>query len=110
MRLRPGFSLIELLVAVVLADIGLLALVAGTAVVLAMFASVGLRERRTFADLADRDALDERLGEAATILPIDLRALSAADGDVRDARDTSIEIRQTIVSAIVCDTAPGALI
>ena len=41
------------------------------------------------------------------MLPIDVRAASSVAGDIRDARDTRIELRGTIASAVVCDTAGG---
>src|SRR6202000_596591 len=44
------------------------------------------------------------------ILPLDARAASATLGDIRDARDTALELRSQVASAIVCDTSLGALI
>src|SRR5438876_8155603 len=82
--------------------------VAGIA--LAMVAAVSARQQRVFADLADRSALSGQLREASAILPIDVRAAAAGSGDFRDARDTALEMRGTIASAVVCDTAPGRII
>jgi hypothetical protein len=77
---------------------------------LAMVGSVSLRQQRVFADLSDQSALANQLREATSVLPVDLRSIAAAEGDVRDARDTALEIRSTIGTAIVCDTIPGAVV
>jgi len=97
--LRRGVTLIELIVAMAVGG-----------VVLALVAAISVRQQRIYADVADRSALAAQLRQAATILPIDLRALSPAAGDIREARDTSIELRATIASAVACDTLAGALV
>lgn len=98
-HVRRGVTLIELIVAVAIGG-----------VVLALVATIGVRQQRLYADIADRAALDGQLRQAASILPIDLRGASSTAGDIREARDTSIELRATIASTVVCDTAAGALI
>jgi prepilin-type N-terminal cleavage/methylation domain-containing protein len=98
-RSRRGFTLLELVMSMTLAGI-----------VLAMIASVSMRQQRIFADTSDRAALSGQLRDAASIVPIDLRALTPRAGDIREARDTSIELRATIAGAIVCDTAPNAIV
>jgi hypothetical protein len=98
-RDRRGTTLVELTVMMTIAGV-LLTLVVGIAV----------RQQRVFADLADVSALEGRLREAAALLPVDLRALSPGAGDVRDARDSSLEIRATIATAIGCDTSGSRLI
>ena len=97
-RPRPGFTLAELLIAL-----------AGAAVLLAVIASIALRQQRLFAELADDAAMTGRLREAIATLPIDLRAVSPASGDIREARDTALEVRATIASAVVCDTGGHTL-
>jgi prepilin-type N-terminal cleavage/methylation domain-containing protein len=99
MLIRRGVTLLELLVVLV---------VGGGA--LGLIAAISVRQQRIFSDLADAGALASQLREAAAILPIDLRSVSAAAGDVREARDTSIELRATIASAVVCDTVGGTLV
>lgn len=79
-------------------------------VVLAVITNVSIRQQRLFTDLTDGVALSGQLREAATILPIDLRGVSIASRDIRDARDTSIELRGTIASGVVCDTITNGLI
>lgn len=96
---RGGLTLIEMLVALSIAGVAL-----------ALVGAITVREQRVFGDLADRAATAGQLREAAAILPIDLRALSPASGDIRAAADTALELRGTIGSGVVCDTAPGGLV
>jgi len=93
-RSRSGFTLAELLIAL-----------ACGAVLFAVAAAIALRQQRVFAELADAAATTGRLREVIATLPIDLRAVSPRAGDIREARDTSLEIRATIASAVVCDSA-----
>jgi hypothetical protein len=92
-RARLGISIIEILVAMVVGG-----------VVLALITMIAVRQQRLFTDLSDGVALSGQLREAATILPIDLRGVSIAARDIREARDTSVELRGTIASAVICDT------
>jgi prepilin-type N-terminal cleavage/methylation domain-containing protein len=96
---RRGVTLVELLVVMTIG-----------AVALGLVASISVREQRIVADLADGAALSGQLRDAAAVLPVDLRAVSAAAGDIREARDTSIELRATIANAVVCDTAAHTLV
>jgi len=100
-RYRHGITLIELLVALA---------VGGTA--LGLVAAISFREQQTFNDLAAVASSDAQLRDAGSLLPVDLRPLAPATGDVRagEARDTSLELRATIASAVVCDTTTTALI
>lgn len=95
----PGFTLVELLVAMTVAG-----------VVVSLVTLIGLRQQRLLSDLSNDASLAAQLHEAATILPVDIRALSPAAGDVRDARDTALEMRSTIASGVVCDTAARSLV
>ena len=99
LRARRGVSLVELLVTMTVGGIAL-----------TLVAAICLRQQRTFADLAQASALSGQLRDAAAILPIDLRSISSVSGDIRDARDTSLEIRATIASAVVCDTVSGGIV
>jgi prepilin-type N-terminal cleavage/methylation domain-containing protein len=96
-RHRAGFTLPEILIALACA-----------AVVCAAIAAIALRQQRLFGELADDAAVTGRLREVIATLPIDLRAVSPAGGDIREAHDTALEIRATIASAVVCDTVGGA--
>jgi prepilin-type N-terminal cleavage/methylation domain-containing protein len=95
----PGFTLVELLVAMTVAG-----------VVVSLVTLTGLRQQRLLSDLSNDASLAAQLHEAAAILPVDIRALSPAAGDVRDARDTALEMRSTIASGVVCDTAARSLV
>lgn len=96
---RRGFTAVELIVSMTIGG-----------VVLAMIASVSAREQRVFADLADRASVGAQLRDASSVLPIDLRSLAPRLGDIRDARDTALEIRATIAGGVVCDSSAAAII
>ncbi len=96
---RRGVTLVELLVSMTL-----------TGVVLALLTSVALRQQRIVSDLADTHALTLQLRDGATTLPIDLSAIAPGLGDIREARDTALELRATLGAAIVCDTMAGAVL
>jgi len=97
--LRRGATLVELIVTAAIGGI-----------VLTLLTLVCLRQQRVFLDLSSQAASYSQLRDAESILPIDLRGASAVLADIREARDTSIELRGTILSAIVCDTASNALV
>jgi hypothetical protein len=69
-----------------------------------------VRQQRVFSDLIAQSASYSQLRDAEALLPIDVRMASSVAGDVREARDTSIELRGTIASAVVCDTAVGGIV
>ncbi|HEY2162665.1 MAG TPA: prepilin-type N-terminal cleavage/methylation domain-containing protein [Gemmatimonadaceae bacterium] len=98
-RRRGGLTLVELMATVAVAG-----------VVLAIIAGVALRQQRTFAALTADAALAGQLRDAASVLPSDLRSAAVGAGDLREATDTSIEIRETLASAVVCDTLGQAIV
>ncbi len=98
-RTRRGFTLVELVAAMI---------VAGT--VLAVVTNIALRQQRAFVALLGDAALAGRLRDAASMLPMDIRGAAVAAGDLREATDTSIEVRETIAGAVVCDTLASALV
>jgi prepilin-type N-terminal cleavage/methylation domain-containing protein len=98
-RRRGGLTLVELMATVAVAG-----------VVLAIVAGVALRQQRTFAALTSDAALAGQLRDAASVLPSDLRTAAVGAGDLREATDTSVEIRETLASAVVCDTLGKAVI
>ena len=97
-RLRHGFTLAEMLVALTIGG-----------AVLALVSAIALRQQRFYASTRARLAVAAELRETAAILPIDLRGVAVSAGDIRsgEARDTSLEFRATIASAVVCDVAAG---
>src|SRR5262245_21017566 len=98
-RARKGVTLLELLVTMTVGGIAL-----------SIVTLVGVRQQRLIGDLAQASAVSAQLRDAGAILPIDIHALAPALGDIREARDTSLEIRATIASAVVCDTGGAAII
>lgn len=98
-RRRKGLTLVEMMISLTIAGF-----------TLAMVAAIGARQQQVFADVADRNALSGQMRDAANVLPVDLRAVAPAAGDIRVARDTVLELRATIASAVVCDTTTNTLI
>lgn len=98
-RARAAFTLIELLVAIVVGG-----------VVLSLIAGIALRQRRVLVALTGAAAVSGQLRDAGSMLPGDFRDASIAGGDLREATDTSLELRETIASAVGCDTVGGSLV
>jgi prepilin-type N-terminal cleavage/methylation domain-containing protein len=96
---RAGVTLLELLVTMTVGGIAL-----------SIVTLLCVRQQRLIGDLAQASAVSAQLRDAGAILPIDIRALAPTLGDIREARDTSLEIRATIASAVVCDTDGAAII
>ena len=95
---RPGITLVELVVALTLAGI-----------ILSTLAMISLRSQRLFREASAASGMAIQLREAAGILPIELRSLTPADGDIRAAQDTALEIRTTVASGVGCLTSGSAL-
>jgi prepilin-type N-terminal cleavage/methylation domain-containing protein len=93
---RGGFTLVEVSIALVLA-----------ALVLGLVFAVGRRLGKQSSGEAERLAVSEQLMAAAEVLPIDLRGLSPLGGDIAsgEARDSSLQLRQTIANALVCSAS-----
>jgi hypothetical protein len=98
-RARRGATFVELIVTMIVGGIAL-----------TLITALCLREHRVFTDLAEQAAAYAQLRDAEAILPTDIRAASTAAGDLRDARDTSLELRSVVASGVVCDTAGGAVV
>jgi len=96
---RKGVTLLELLVTMTVGGIAL-----------SIVTLLCVRQQRLVSDLAQASAVSAQLRDAGAILPIDIRALAPALGDIREARDTALEIRATIAGGVVCDTARAAII
>ena len=88
---RRGFTLVELMIAIVLLGIVSTALY-----------KVLLNNQRTFAAQTQRIDLQQNIRAAATILPAEFRELDAADGDIRAMSATSITIRAMRQMAFMC--------
>jgi hypothetical protein len=97
---RIGFTLAEALLALVLGGL-----------VLGLITSIGTHLQRQLHSEANRIDSEEQLAAAAMLSP-DIRALSPAAGDIRagEARDSSLELRVTLASALVCGNTARTLI
>jgi prepilin-type N-terminal cleavage/methylation domain-containing protein len=102
-RAPPGraFTLPELVVALAVGGVAFGA-----------FAHVVAGEERAHADLARRGRADAQVREGIAALAADLRVVSPAAGDIPPggARDSSIELRSTVGTAIVCERRDRALV
>ena len=98
---RSGFTLFEMTVVLVL--IGL---------VLGLISAIGTKLQRQLHETLAHVATAEELSSAAAILPLDVRSLSPLAGDIRagEARDTSLEIRVTVASGVICALTPTTLV
>ena len=99
---RSGYSLLE---AIIVLGVG--------GMVLALCGAVGFHHQRFHRDIAAVVERSEQLEQVVSLLPISLRSLSPSLGDIAPggARDTSLQFRGTIASAVVCDSVQqGALL
>jgi prepilin-type N-terminal cleavage/methylation domain-containing protein len=90
---RRGFSLIELMIALVLLGI-----------VSAAVYKIMVSDQRIFRAQTQRIDLQENIRAAATILPAEFRVLNARDGDILAIGPDSIKIRAMRLFAVACDT------
>ena len=94
-RGRRGISLIEVLITVsVLAIVG------------ATLTTILTRQQRFYRDAAETVVVRRELRGGSMLLPMDLRAVSTAGGDLLEATATQLAVRATIGSAVIC--AKGA--
>jgi len=96
-----GYTIVEMLVAL---GVG--------GCVIGLCAAVGFKHQRFHRDVVAAVERTEQLEQIVALLPVALRSISAADGDIAPggARDTSLEFRATIASAVVCDSLPGGAV
>lgn len=91
---RRATTIVELLVAL-----------AAGAIVIAAVARLYVAQEATARTLLAGARDEARIREAASILPVTLRAVAPREGDIPPgmASDTAIELRETIASGVVCD-------
>lgn len=96
-----GYTVLEMLVALTL-----------SAIVITLVASVGLRQQRFHRDVVAATERLEQLDQATALVPVALRSIAPGEGDIPPggARDTSLEFRATIATAVVCDSGRGSLV
>ena len=90
---RRGFTLIELMIALVL--LGMIS---------AAVYKVLVSDQRIYQAQTQRMDLQQNIRAAATILPAEFRVLDASDGDILAMSSDSIMIRAMRLFAIACDT------
>ena len=92
---RRGHTLIELLITISV----------GT-VVVGLAALIAFRHQRFHRDLVVAVERSEQLDQLVALMPIAIRSVAPGEGDIApgSARDTSLEFRATIVSAVACDS------
>jgi prepilin-type N-terminal cleavage/methylation domain-containing protein len=88
---RSGFTLVEMVVAT-----ALLAVVGGAV------ASSVATQWRSHDSLAGSEHARQALDDAASLLLAELRALSPAAGDLASVTDTSLEVRATLGTSVIC--------
>jgi prepilin-type N-terminal cleavage/methylation domain-containing protein len=91
LRARPGFTLTELMIVVVL--LGLI----GT-----MLTAVLVRQQRFHRAVMSLTDARARMRDVATILPTDLRSMSSVGNDILSFTDTSLQFRAFIGTSILC--------
>ena len=94
LRARPGFSLIELMITMVMIS------VVGAAIV-----TVFNSQQRFTRAASDVGGIRTQLQAAVTLLPAELRNISASGNDITYMSDSSIAVRSTIATSIVCAMA-----
>jgi prepilin-type N-terminal cleavage/methylation domain-containing protein len=93
---QGGFTLVELLIAMVLMGI------IGGAIVTLL-----LRQQRFYNSTNDLIQTRQQIRQAAAMLPADLRGISSVGGDIYVMTDSSIEFRSVFGSSVAC-TVDGA--
>lgn len=96
-RARHGFTLTELIISMTL-----LALM-GSVIV-----SVVISQQRFYRGTNELTETRAQLRQVASMLPADLRGISAAGSDVYSMTDSSIEFRSTFGSSVVCKIITGS--
>ncbi len=95
---RAGFTLIELVIAMVL-----MSLVGGAIVKLL------LQQQRFYNSTTDLIQTRQQIRQAAAMLPSDLRGISSVGGDISSMSDSALEFRSAFGGSVVCVNAGGTL-
>jgi hypothetical protein len=82
------------------------------AIALTAVGALGVRQQRFHRDVVAATERLETLDQATALVPVALRSISPTEGDIPSggARDTSLEFRATIATAVVCDSGHGSLV
>jgi prepilin-type N-terminal cleavage/methylation domain-containing protein len=90
-RRREGFTLPELMIGMVL-----------TGIVMATLITVIVRQQRFYRSATEVIDTRSQTRQAINLLPNDLRMLSSALGDIREMRDSSVDINATVGTGVAC--------
>ncbi len=96
-RSPSGFTLVELLI-----TMALLGLVGAVVV------AVVVRQQRFYRSTSALMDTRAQIRQMASVLPMDLRGISSAGGDITVASDSALEFRSTFGSSVVCTLISGA--
>lgn len=98
---RGGYTVLEMLVSIVVGTIAIGAV-----------GSFAFRQQRFHRDVAVVVERLDQLEQAASMMPISLRAIAPGESDIPPggAQDTALEFRAVIASAVVCDSGQGVLL
>lgn len=101
LRCRRAATLLELAITLALG-----------ALVLGLIVATGVQQSRTYRGIADLLFAENQLRHATAILPVDLRGISAAGGDLPagEARDTSLELRAMVGTSVTCAVTATGLV
>lgn len=83
-----------------------------TGLVVGIISTIGTKLQAQLAGTLQRLAAREGLSSARAILPLDLRSLTPAAGDIRagEARDSSLELRASVATGAVCGGSSVTLV
>ena len=96
---RAGFTLTELMITVVLFGL-----------VMAVLMSVIVRQQKFYRSANEIIDTRTQLRQAASVLPLDLRAVSSIGNDIKSISDSSITVLATFGTGIVCSMSGNDLV
>jgi prepilin-type N-terminal cleavage/methylation domain-containing protein len=88
---RAGFSLTEIMVALVLLGI-----------VATGIMTVVMRQQQFYRSATEVIDTRQQIRQASSVVPVDLRGVSSVGGDILNMSDSSIDVRGNIGSGVVC--------
>jgi prepilin-type N-terminal cleavage/methylation domain-containing protein len=98
-RARRGFTLIEMMIAIVL-----------TVLVMGALMIALVRQQRFYTGAAQLLDARSQVRQASAILPNDIRALSTVGGDIVAMDETELVVRATYGSSVICAISGGNVI
>lgn len=90
-RARPGFSLAEIMVALVLLGI-----------VATGIMTVIMRQQQFYRSATEVIDTRQQIRQATSVVPVDVRGVSSVGGDILNMSDSSLDVRGNIGSGVIC--------